>query len=186
MPHLSDNGLCSLKRHACHAKHRGANSTQNVCQPPTSIKVYKVPHLSCKWALKCHACYEKRRGANSTQNVCQLPSTLYEGLKSATPVTQIDPEVSKAPCLSQFDPRCLPASVNLYKGLQSVARVRQMDSEVCKIPRLSCKTPRRFLSLFLSFSLFSLLVRVFWSVLVLLVLSCPFCARPARRLKDRK
>ena len=130
--HLSRKStLRSRKRHTCHAKRRGVNSTQDVRQlPPTSIKVYKGPHLLRKSTLrarKCHACHAKRRGLNSTQ----ASADLYEGVQSATPVTQIDPEVSKAPRLSletprrQFDPGCLQASADLYEGLQSVTPVTQ-------------------------------------------------------------
>ena len=54
---------------------------------------------------------------------------LYEGLQSATPVTQIDPEVSKAPRLSrktprrQFDPGRPPASADLYEGPETTTPV---------------------------------------------------------------
>ena len=65
--------------HACHAKQRGVNSTHFVRQlPQTSMKVYKVPHLSRKStlrSLKCHACHAKQRGVNSTHFVRQLPPT---------------------------------------------------------------------------------------------------------------
>ena len=86
-PRLSRKStLRSRKCHACHAKHRGANSTHFVRQlPPTSMKVYKVPHLSRKSTLrsrKCHACHAKHRGANSTHFVRQLPPTSMKVYKS--------------------------------------------------------------------------------------------------------
>ena len=54
---------------------------------------------------------------------------LYEGLQSATPVTQIDPEVSKVPGLSRktprrpFDPGRPPASADLYEGTETTTPV---------------------------------------------------------------
>ena len=71
-----------------------------------------MPHLSRKTARRQ---FDPLRPPASAD--------LYEGLQSGTPVTQIDPGVSKAPRLSrktprrQFDPLRPPASADLYEGL---------------------------------------------------------------------
>ena len=71
------------------------------------MKVSKVPHLSRKSSLyrKCRACHAKRRGATADPGCRQASADLYEGLESATLVTQIEPEVPKVPRLSRKTPR---------------------------------------------------------------------------------
>ena len=113
----------SRKWHTCHANRAwGTESatpvTQNAAAPQvtrdvaqlplTSMKVSKVSHLSRKSSLryrKCHACHAKRRGATGDPGCRQASADLYEGLESATPVTQIEPEVPKVPRLSRKTPR---------------------------------------------------------------------------------
>ena len=136
VPHLSRKStLRSRKCHACHAKRRGVHSTQGVRQlPPTSMKVYKVPHLSRKSTLRSRKVPRlSRKTPRRPFDPGRPPASadLYEGLQSATPVTQIDPEVSKVPRLSRktprrpFDPGRPPASADLYEGLQSATPVTQ-------------------------------------------------------------
>ena len=114
------------------------------------MMVFKVPHLPRKSTLRCRkrrACHAKRR-RHFDPGCRQGSADLYDGLQSATPATQIDPEVPKVPCLSRktlrrhVDPGCRQGSADLYEGLQSATPATQIDPEVPKAPRLSRKTPR--------------------------------------------
>ena len=72
------------------------------------MKVSKVPRLSRKSSQRCrkyHACHAESRGAKSDLGCRQASADLYEGLESATPVTQIKPEVPRVPRLSRGKPR---------------------------------------------------------------------------------
>ena len=76
--------------------------------PLTSMVVQKVPRLPRKSSLrcrKCHACHAKDRGATSVLLRRQASADLYGGTESATPATQIEPEVLKVTRLPRQRPR---------------------------------------------------------------------------------
>ena len=84
--------------------------------PLTSMEVPKVPRLPRKASLRCwkrHACHTKSRGVKYAPLRRQASADIYGGTKSATPATQIKPEVLKVSRLPHKKPRrqiCPPSS----------------------------------------------------------------------------
>ena len=123
MPRLPrKSSLRCRKCHACHAKDRGATSvllrrqasadlyggTESTTPAMTTMMVQKAPRLPRKSSLrcrKCHACHAKDRGATSVLLRRQASADNYDGTESATPATQIEPEVPKVPRLPRKRPR---------------------------------------------------------------------------------
>ena len=174
------------KYHACHAKWAwSAESVTPATQkaaasnmspfvaklPLTSMEVPKVPRLPRKVSLKCwkcHACHTKSRGVKYVPLHRQASADMYGGTKSATPATQIEPEVLKVSRLPRQKPRrqiCPPSSPSfrwhLWRcrkyhachakrawGAESVTPATQkaaasnMSPFVAKLPLTSMEVPR--------------------------------------------
>ena len=103
------SSLRCRKRHACHAKDRGATSVLLRRQASADIyggtKVPRLPRKSLLGCRKCHACHAKDRGATSVLLRRQASADIYGGTESTTPATQIEPEVPKVPRLPHKRPR---------------------------------------------------------------------------------
>ena len=97
------------KRHACHAKDRGATSVLRRRQASDDIyggTESTTPATQIEPGVpKCHACHAKDRGATSVLLRRQASADIYGGTESTTPATQIEPEVPKVPRLPRKRPR---------------------------------------------------------------------------------
>ena len=151
------------KYHACHAnrawdaesvtpatsKTVGVHGSTFVAKlPRTSMKVPKVPRLPCKSSLrcwKCHACHVEDSRRPCVHRRRQASADIYEGTESATPATQIEPEVLKCHACHVEDSRRpwvhrrRQASADIYEGTESATPATQIEPEVLKVSRL----PRR-------------------------------------------
>ena len=104
----------------------------------SSMKVSKVPHLSRKSSLRyreCHACHANAAAPQVSRDVAKLPLTSMK-VESATPVTQIEPEVPKVPRLSRKR-RGATATRDAAKGALT-------SMKVLKVPHLSRKSSLRY------------------------------------------
>ena len=105
------------KCHACHAARvtpatqKAVASNQSLFVAKlllTSMEILQVPRLPHKSSLrcwKCHACHAKSRGVKSIPFRRQASADIYGDIASATPATQIEPEVLKVSRLPRKKPR---------------------------------------------------------------------------------
>ena len=105
------------------------------------MKVPKVPRLPRKSSLrslKRHACHVEDSRRPWVHRRRQAPADIYEGTESATPATQIEPEV---PSRRPWVHRRRQASADIYEGTESTTPTTQIEPEVMKVSRLPRKRP---------------------------------------------